>query len=319
MICLKAQRIFIQNLQSRIILTCTVIVKYYNFGLLNHCLLNKQSALSDEILYQFRLIGGISLGIFLFLLFFLPFGHKAMEFNDNLLFIIGLVSITFGIMAIFRILLPAWLNRVIKLETMKISNEVLIIVLIWVFNSLGSIFYLRYVGLLHISLFTGVKIVMFSSFPPVILKLADVNKNLREQLRHVVGRQIKMEKFEANEVMGNHPPLKFASESRTDKIEFPREDLMLVRSADNYVDIVYKEGDEVRRKTLRNTISNVQAYLRKYPEFLRCHRTCIINTHYILNLTNSYKGYRLRILDYDEEIPVSRQYILLIKEYMDND
>jgi len=70
---------------------------------------------------------------------------------------------------------------------------------------------------------------------------------------------------------------------------------------------------------LRTTLKQVYTQLRRHPEFLQCHRTYIINSLHIVNLTNSYKGYRLKLLDYEEEIPVARQYILAVKEYIDTE
>ena len=279
--------------------------------------MQKQHSFPEEVKYQLKLIMSISLGMFLFMLFFLPFEHRELEFNNRLLFIAGLGSISFVIMGIFRILLPSTLDRIIKLETFKITNEVVIILLIWVFNALAYMFYIRYVGMSNLTLFTGVKIVLFSSVPSIILKLADVNKSLRDQLKHLVGKNIRLERYVSKEDMTAIGPIQILSESQTDNIEIHPDDLMMIRSADNYVNIIYKDGEQVKRKMLRNTITNIQSRLRKYPQFLRCHRTCIINSHYIVNLTNSYKGYRLKILDYDDEIPVSRQYILDVKEYMD--
>ena len=279
--------------------------------------MDKQYTFSDEVRFQLKLIAGISLGMFFFMLFFLPFELRELEFNNHLLFIVGLGAISFVVMGVFRILIPSSLGKVIKLETYKISNEVVNILVIWVFISLANIFYLRYVGLSDVTLFTGFKIVLFSSFPSIILKMADVNKRLRDQLRRFVGKNIRLEKL-SHEDTEERPPLVFLSESQTDKLESHPDDVMLVRSADNYVGIVYKDREEVKRIMLRNTITNVQSQLRKYPEFLRCHRTCIVNSHYILNLTNSYKGHRLKLLDYEEEIPVSRQYILAVKEYINS-
>ncbi len=221
-------------------------------------------------------------------------------------------------MGIFRILLPSTLNSILKLDTAKISSEVVIVLLIWVFMSLANTFYLRYVGLHDLTMFTTVKIILFSAFPSVILKIADVNKQLRDQLEHIVGKNVQLGKYALNGDMHERPPVRLESESRTDRLEAHPDDLMLVRSADNYISIVYKEEEKIRQKMLRNTITNIQSQLRVYPEFLRCHRTCIINSHYILNLTNSYKGYRLKLHGYEDEIPVSRQYILTIKEFMDS-
>lgn len=251
------------------------------------------------------------------MLFFLPFEYRELEFNNRLMFLVGLGAISFVIMGIFRILLPSTLNRILKLETYRVSNEVVVVLLIWVFISLSNIFYLRYVGLHDLTLFTTFKITLFSCFPSVVLKLADVNKQLRDQLKNIVGKNIRLEKYASDANPGERPPVTLMSESRTDQLEVHPDDVMLVRSADNYISVVYKELEKVRQKMLRNTITNIQAQLRKYPEFFRCHRTCIINSHYIVNLTNSYKGYRLKVLGYEDEIPVSRQYLLTVREFMD--
>ena len=70
----------------------------------------------------------------------------------------------------------------------------------------------------------------------------------------------------------------FTSDNNNDKIEIHPDDVLLVKSADNYVNIVYREGEKIRQKMLRNTLNQIQAQLRRYPEFLRCHRTSIINS-----------------------------------------
>lgn len=285
----------------------------------NYTPLNKQNTLREERRYQLKLIAGISLGMFLFLLFFIPFEFRDLEFNDRILFMIGMSAICFTIMGVFRIVLPLSMIRMIKLETNSISNEVLTVLLIWFFNAIAYIFYLRYVGLLELSIFMVFKIVLFACIPSVILKLADVNKSLRDQLKHIVGKNVRLGKHVSDEdIEVRHTEL-FTSDTHNDKIEIHPDDVILVKSADNYVNIIYKEEEEVKQKMLRNTLKHIHAQLRKYPEFLRCHRTCIINTLYIVNLTNSYKGYRLQLLDYEEEVPVSRQYILAVKEYMDSE
>ena len=63
--------------------------------------------------------------------------------------------------------------------------------------------------------------------------------------------------------------------------------------------------------------SYVEEQLKKHPEFIRCHRTTIINTKYILKLVSGYQGYRLIIHEYDKEVPVSRQYLLRVKEILE--
>lgn len=271
----------------------------------------------EDNIYQLKLISLISLGMFLFVLFFHPFEYSAEEFNDQLLLVFGIAVITFLILVLFRILLPYSVTKRIRVDSFKISNEVGLILLIWLFISTANIFYLRYVGKLEMSIFTGFRISLFSVFPSVVLKLADVNTSLRDQLKHHVERNIKLGHDLSLAEQEVHSPEIFYSETKNDKLELLPEYLMLIKSADNYVEIIYKEEDVIKQKLMRNTLKNIQQQLRKYPEFVRCHRTCIINSSYVLNLTNSYKGHRLKILDYEEEIPISRQYLLNVKDLLD--
>ena len=271
----------------------------------------------EDSIYQLKVISLISLGMFLFLLFFHPFDYVVEEFNDQLVLVLGIAVITFLILVIFRILLPYSATKRIRVDSLKISNEVALILLIWVVISTANIFYLRYVGKLEMSIFTGFRISLFSVFPSVVLKLADVNNSLRAQLKLHVERNIKLGHDLSMAEHDVHSPEIFLSDTKNDKLELLPEYVMLIKSADNYVEIFYKDGDVVKQKLMRNTLKNIQQQLRKYPEFVRCHRTCIINSSYILNLTNSYKGHRLKMLDHEEEIPVSRQYLLNVKDILD--
>jgi DNA-binding LytR/AlgR family response regulator len=143
--------------------------------------------------------------------------------------------------------------------------------------------------------------------------------SLREQLRHFVRRNIKIEHDLANAAQQQSSPVVLKSDTQTDKLELLPDDIMMIKSADNYVDIYYKSDEKVEHRLLRNTLKNMQQALNEHADFRRCHRTCIVNTSYVVNLTNSYKGHRLKMLDMDEEIPVSRQYLLGIKDVLDAD
>ena len=77
---------------------------FCTFDSLERALLTRQHSFTEETRYQLKLISGISLGMFLYMLFFLPFEYRELEFNNRLLFIIGLGIIPFLVMWIFRIL-----------------------------------------------------------------------------------------------------------------------------------------------------------------------------------------------------------------------
>jgi DNA-binding LytR/AlgR family response regulator len=80
------------------------------------------------------------------------------------------------------------------------------------------------------------------------------------------------------------------------------------------VEIVYKEGTAYRKKLIRNTMKNIELQIRQYSNFIRCHRVCIVNLHFIEKLNRDEHNHWLTIKGLDEPIPVSRQYLLKLRE-----
>jgi len=74
------------------------------------------------------------------------------------------------------------------------------------------------------------------------------------------------------------------------------------------------EGDNYRKKLIRNTLRNIELQIRQYSNFIRCHRICIVNLHYIDKLIRRDSNHWLIIRGFDEQVPVSRQYLLKLKE-----
>ena len=64
---------------------------------------------------------------------------------------------------------------------------------------------------------------------------------------------------------------------------------------------------------MRSTMKSIEDQLSSFPDMVRCHRTCIINTGSVLKMQKTARGNILKIHDYEEDIPVSRQYLLGVK------
>lgn len=267
---------------------------------------------------QLKLISLIGLGMFLYVLFFQPFNIQAEELNDKLVLILGVAVINVIILGLFRIIIPRSVIGHIRIDSLSLSNEVALILLIWFFLSTANICYLFFIADVDRTLNMGVRISIFSAIPSLSLKLADVINSLQDQLRIFARRNLKLEHDLAQASQTVKKAVVLPSDSQNDNLEVYPEDIMLVKSADNYVEVIYRVDQEIKRKLLRNTMKNIQTVLSEHDEFIRCHRTSLVNTTYILNMTNSYRGHRLQLLDFEEEIPVSRQYILNIKELIES-
>jgi hypothetical protein len=276
--------------------------------------------LSDPIKHDLKVLFSIGLGIFLFVLFFQPFELNRFTFNNRLLFLAGFGAITFFIMVIFYILLPVIWPKFFKTGTWENEPVYLISALIWIFSSVASAFYLRYVGSIEITMYLMFKIIIICIAPAVLLQLYNKNESLRHQV-HLLHENLtlirtQLGKYEKEPGAVN---IELFSENKADKIMLRSADLVLIRSADNYIEIVYKENEQFKKKLIRNTLRNIEDMLGFYPGFIRCHRTCIVNRDYIERLIRNYAGQKIILKGYDAEIPVSRQYQLLVKEALNTD
>jgi DNA-binding LytR/AlgR family response regulator len=163
-------------------------------------------------------------------------------------------------------------------------------------------------------MFLVFKIVLICIVPIITLALIIENKSLKHQIDFLRESNIKLNMMVKDNSHINKEIIPFISDNKSDKIDLLPEDILLIKSAENYVEIVYKDGENVKQKMIRTTLRSIEEQLRKYMEFVRCHRTCIINTKYILKLTSGYQGQRLKLIDYNQEIPVSRQYLLDVRK-----
>ena len=84
--------------------------------------------------------------------------------------------------------------------------------------------------------------------------------------------------------------------------------LLFIKSADNYVAVYYFKDDKVRKELVRTTLKRLETELDEYP-IRRCHRSYMVNINKISVSMKSNQGLSLALKNYAEEsIPVSKNY-----------
>ena len=257
---------------------------------------------------------GISLGVFIFILFFHPFPSVNLDFNNWLLFMAGFAAIIYVFLILVRIFLR-WIIR----DKEEIYDEPHIHsgieeFAIWVLCSVATIFYLRYVGSVNITFYIAFKVVLICLIPPVIVRFYDRLKLLKHEnetlLREKVSLQQAVHDYERDSL---NKSIEFASDNINENVVFQLSNIILVKSADNYIEIIYREETETRKRIIRSTLKSVESQLKPYSSFIRCHRTAIVNRYHIQRVNKKFGSYSLGMRDYKEDIPVSRQYLFKIK------
>jgi len=278
---------------------------------------SKFSQVSQLLNERLKLPIGISFGIFLFILFFQPFPLDRFDFNNRLLFVAGFGAIAFLFMVLIRFLLPRIIKNNIKKEDEPELNPLLEGLLTLILCSVAFTFYLRYVGSVSISFFIVFKISLICLFPPVVLMLSDRIKVLIQQNNLLISeRKIIQKQIERYEEDNLNKSISFVSETGNESLTLLIAELVFVQSADNYVEIGYSEDANIRKKLIRNTLKNVEVQLKQYSNFIRCHRSYIVNIRYIEKLQRDFSSHWITVKGYPEKIPVSRQYLQKLREIL---
>jgi len=97
------------------------------------------------------------------------------------------------------------------------------------------------------------------------------------------------------------------SEYQKGNLELDLKDLLFMQSADNYIDVYYLEGDVIRHRLLRSTLSAIEKKL-DHPGMVRCHRSYIVNLMHINSNRRHMNSLKLEHNEKKFTIPISRKY-----------
>lgn len=115
--------------------------------------------------------------------------------------------------------------------------------------------------------------------------------------------------------VSNNKIVNFFDEKGELQLSLRIDNIYYIESAENYVNIYYKNKEKTERFTLRSSLKKQQEKLEKYG-FIRCHRSYLVNFSNILLLRKDKDG---PYLDFGESglqaIPVSKTYLDAVTAY----
>jgi DNA-binding LytR/AlgR family response regulator len=158
------------------------------------------------------------------------------------------------------------------------------------------------------------KVLLVNLLPLIILTLLYRDKWLKQAV-DLLQEQNKeyRTKIEAYENGPDEEEIDIISENKSDRLKLKYSNIIFIKSADNYIEINYLNKDLVVKKMLRSTLRNIELQLSDKRNFLRCHRTHIVNTSFIEKLVKNYGVNSLKLNCCGDIIPVSRQYLIPIR------
>ena len=256
--------------------------------------------------------------VFFFLLFFQPFGLQYLPQDQLIYATLGFGLITLFIMLFNGFLVPLLFPNYFTDRRWTLGSELLWVLwhifLIGTANLLYS-WYQGYIdltvkGFMIFQLFTiGVGIWPVAAFV-MINQMRLMRKNLNQALS--LSRQI-----ELHPQREHHDPVILSDENGQEKLRLSADQLLFIRSFENYNEINFVENGEPSKRLMRGTLKSMETALQNHPEFYRCHRSYIVNLEKINHVSGNSQGLKLHFREVSEMIPVARAQVSEIRRKLE--
>ncbi|MBN1340786.1 MAG: LytTR family transcriptional regulator [Bacteroidales bacterium] len=190
---------------------------------------------------------------------------------------------------------------------------------IFILSSVAIVFYFIFMGSTDLSILTLLKVFIICLAPPLVILIYDRMKELNLQNESLIPENESfINRTDKPRIEKENKFIEFISNSKTDKFSLPAGQVICLKSADNYVEVIYRENDLIRKKLIRNTLVNIEQKIVNFTSFVRCHRICIVNLNNVESFARNCNRYNLVLTGLNEKIPVSQQYFIKVKMALSN-
>lgn len=272
--------------------------------------LYKPYPFNDDLKYNAKIVLFLSLGVLAFLLIFQPIDFTIWSKKEIFYIVIGIVASTFLVLTINLIVLPSLFPKLFYKDVWNIKKE--IIWNLWILIAISGsdfLFYTQLIGIIDITFSDITKILLLGILPVAVLISINQERLLRSNLASA--QQLNKELIEKKYYKENL--IHFESEYKNDTLIIKSDLVILIKSSDNYIEVYYKNGEEIKKHVIRSTLNKAEELIKQYDFIFRCHRSFIVNINFINEIQGNSQGYQLFLENIDYPVIVSQKYILDFK------
>ncbi len=254
--------------------------------------------------------------IALFLIFFEPFDIDISSSKNKKYQLLFFGLITTLVLTFFQYLLPKLLPKIFMDVHWRVKHQILFLGLILFTIATCNGLYTNHVNSLNFSWSNYWWIIsrtfVLGGIPISFITLLDHQR--REKLNSKDAREILKSRKE-NSFGPRDLSHTISSDLKDEKFTFQESDFHYAKAVGNYIDMFIMKEDLITTKTYRITLASFERQLDRSQSLKRCHRSYMVNLEKVTNISGNAQGLRLEIMDLGTEIPVSRKYIPLVRDY----
>jgi len=247
--------------------------------------------------------------IYVFLLVFQPFGLDKI-IASKALYILGFGIITTVVILFAHVTFPLLFAKTFNPEKWNIGKEIFFITFIiaiitianYNYNSIVGYDFAQQHGLLFFILIT-----VSVGFFPVTILVFSIELFLNKKHQKTA---LKLnEKFSnVHNPTNNKSKIIINSDSKNEHLEIGHNDLLFIKSEDNYCKVYFESNNKLATKLIRASLKSIEKQFELHTNIIRCHRSFIVNKKQILKITGNARAYYLHFKKCDETVPISRNF-----------
>jgi hypothetical protein len=257
--------------------------------------------------------------ITLFLLVFQPFGLNTFHGSDKYWFIAGYGLVTVVVLSLDNLLLKAYFSTKSGKKTWTVGKQIVMQMLILFTIGAGNYFY----SVWHIHFYSpiiGFLIFQFFTTAVGLLPISIItilNENIRNKAFLNEANLLDENVSALHHTDLTEPEVILAGESEKNPLVLAASDFIYAESSGNYLEVHFLKNGSVKTVLLRTTLTKAEEQLEAHSSIIKCHRAFLVNCEHILHIKGNAQGLRLQLNYSTVEIPVSRNYITILRAKME--
>ena len=271
---------------------------------------NKPYPFNDDSKFNSKIIFFTSVGVFLFLFLFQPFEIGSLPSKEKYYLLSGFSVITFLCLSLNLLLIPSLFTKKFSSLTWNIKKEILWNLWILFTILVGYFFLNNWIGVMKFSFNMVIKLVLTAVVPISAMIIVNHNKILRSHLKLAdeLNKKLKDNKLIQEKIVH------FNSDYQKDSLAVKISLLLFIRSANNYIEVFWKDGETIKNQMVRCSMLSAEELLKEHKFIFKCHRSFIVNVKYIDRIEGNSQGYRLFFDNINFPIPVSKNSVTKLQE-----
>lgn len=270
--------------------------------------LNQPYPFHNNFKHNLRTITLVSMGFMLITLYFQPFGIDFLASRKDGYFVLALGMVSAATFFLNTLVLPGFLPRLFESSRWTIRKEIIWNLGMFIFLIVGFSFSALLFEIPDMQSLTLFRSGALAMLPLVLFNMVNYNHALKTKVVQVFdsGRHWLEEQDKSTKVPTKSQPVKIVSENGREIFEDSLENVVLIQSAGNYIEVFYLKDGLIRRLVIRQTLSFVESLLSRFPEMIKCHRRCLINRRHVKRISGTSPTYTLEMEGLDFQVPVAR-------------